>query len=219
MIEWPIYSIALAEEDFNKISISNMTDPKITSEYKSVREHLIHKRDTIFDRYKLDEGMKEYVFDLNFGLALYEILSDITLRDAANDDVWRFISVKIIPDIVHSRWGFQEGRFYKENRRIWLKQIWWYIHLSWTGSSQTTYKLLKNNTTDTIQSVVERPGLGYNVNLYREIMLQYSKVEDSSRVLLRRIMVLNTARVKLLSPELTSKQISGYVTSLFEAVQ
>lgn len=218
MIEWPIYNISLAEEDFNKISIVNITKPNLSKDFQVLRDNLIEKRDYIFDKYKLDDGMQEYVFDLNFGLALYEILSDLSPRDAANDDVWRYISVKVIPDIVHSRWGFQEGRFYKENRRIWLKQLWWYIHLSWTGKAQSTYDILKNNTTDTIQSVVERPGLGYNVRLYREIMLQYSKFEDRSRMLLRRIMVLNTARVKLLSPELTEQQVKGYVSSLFEAV-
>ena len=38
-----------------------------------------------------------------------------------NDDLWRYVSIKIIPDIVHSRWGFNEDHFFKTSRRIWLK--------------------------------------------------------------------------------------------------
>ena len=85
--------------------------------------------------------------------------------------------------------------FIKTSRRIWLKTIWWYVHLSWQNNINETYNILINNTTDTILQLVERPGLGYNVELYRELMKQYNNYEDSSRNLFRTVLKLNTAQM------------------------
>lgn len=101
----------------------------------------------------------------------------------------------MIPDIVHARWGMNASHFYQTSRRIWLKTIWWYIHLSWQNSIDETYKILIGNTTDTILQLVERPGLGYNVELFREIMKQYANYSDSSRNLFRTVLKLNTAKI------------------------
>ena len=108
---------------------------------------------------------------------------------------------------------------YITSRRIWLKNIWWYIHLSWNGSSKRTYEILKNNTTDTIQQLVERPGVGYYVSLYREIMFQYSTINDPSRFLFRKVLKLNTALLPVTYPELISGGIKEYVGYLFRKVQ
>lgn len=222
MLNWPSYGIERAEKDFQQLTVGNSIHPQLSQEFQELREVLIIKRDEVFDRYMLDQGIKEkYVFDLNYGLAIYEVLKNefnLDNRTASNDDVWRYISVKVIPDVVHSRWNFNEDHFYKMSRRIWLKQIWWYINLSWCGDADSTYTILKNNTTDTILNLVERPGLGYNKELFREIMKQYASCNDESRVLLRKVLVLNTARIQLISPELIEGGIEKYVQDLFEAV-
>ena len=106
--------------------------------------------------------------------------------------------------------------FYQTSRRIWLKTIWWYIHLSWQNSIDETYKILIGNTTDTILQLVERPGLGYNVELFREIMKQYANYSDSSRNLFRTVLKLNTAKILTTSPELVDGGIEKYVDSLFK---
>lgn len=49
---------------------------------------------------------KMYPVDVEVGLDLYEYLSanDFSEAEAADDDVWRFISVKIIPDLTYLRY-------------------------------------------------------------------------------------------------------------------
>ena len=67
--------------------------------------------------------------------------------------------------------------------------------------------------------LVERPGIGYNVEMYRELMKQYNSYSDSSRQLFRRVLKLNTARLLTTSPELVEGGIPQYVEDLFKAVR
>lgn len=226
MINWENinYDINNAKRDFDKLQVlsTEIAPIETPNEFEDLRQKLLEARDDIFLEYQLDGVEKlDYKFDLLFGIRLFEILNENTKfynRDAMNDDLWRYISIKIIPDIVHSRWGFNEDHFFKTSRRIWLKTIWWYINLSWMGNSEDTFKLLENNTTDTILQLVERPGIGYNVEMYRELMKQYYEYNDSSRQLFRRVLKLNTARLLTTSPELMEGGIPQYVHDLFEAV-
>ncbi|MCQ9288077.1 hypothetical protein NQ035_04245 [Staphylococcus gallinarum] len=226
MINWENinYDINNAKRDFDKLQVlsTEIAPIETTNEFEDLRQKLLEARDDIFLEYQLDGVEKlDYKFDLLFGIRLFEILNENTKfynRDAMNDDLWRYVSIKIIPDIVHSRWGFNEDHFFKTSRRIWLKTIWWYINLSWMGNSEDTFKLLENNTTDTILQLVERPGIGYNVEMYRELMKQYYEYNDSSRQLFRRVLKLNTARLLTTSPELMEGGIPQYVHDLFEAV-
>ena len=87
------------------------------------------------------------------------------------------------------------------------------------GNEEDTYRIIKDNSTDTVLQLVERPGIGYNVLLYREIMAQYAEHEDTSRELFRRILKLNTARLLTTSPELVEGGIKQYVLDLFDTVE
>ena len=83
------------------------------------------------------------------------------LRAAANDDFWRYLSIKVIPDVVAERWGYEnESHYWSKPARIWLRSIWWYVHLSWQGDMQTTAKVLEAScfTTDSILNLEERTG-------------------------------------------------------------
>lgn len=227
MIKWDTlrYDFNKASKEFESLEVNPTSiapiSPKV--EYEVLRQKLIKARNELFEKYKLDYANKlDYHFDLLYGLKVYEILTDeidFTNRVATNDEVWRYLSICVIPDIVHARWSLNQDHFYKISRRIWLKTIWWYIHLSWRGNAEATYEILKDNTTDTILQLVERPGIGYYTELYREIMLQYTNYEDSSRDLFRRALKLNTARLLTISPELVEGGIKGYVTDLFETVK
>lgn len=219
------YSLSTAEKNFENLDANSFRDFEPNSQYKGLRDDLIELRDKVFDENGLDNVDKlGYSFDLNYGLELYELLNkkyNFKLRHAASNDVWRMIQLEVIPDVVFSRWGFNETRFYKANRRLWLKTIWWYIHLSWNKNKSFTYEILKENTTDTIMQLVERPGLGYNVHLYREIMKQYylySEDDNESRYMFRRVLILNNARIASIFPELSAEGIEGYVKQLFEDV-
>lgn len=227
MINWENtkFDIGIAKKSFDKLEVKSDGIVPINppEQFQELRNKLIEARDTIFDEYDYDRANKlDYQFDLLFGLKLYEILNsnmNFKTRDAMNDEVWRYISIKIIPDIVHSRWEMNEDHFYKTPRRIWLKTLWWYIHLSWDGDLDSTYEILKDNTTDTIASLVERPGIGYNINLYRELMKQYYNYEDSSRNLFRRVLKINTAKLLTTSPELVEGGLESYVEDLFIAAE
>ena len=77
---------------------------------------------------------------------------------------------------------------------------------------------MKDNTTDTVVQLVERPGIGYHVEMYREIMYQYSFIQDSSREVFRRLLKLNTATILTTTPELVEGGIKKYVQDLYNAV-
>ena len=76
-----------------------------------------------------------YAIDVNIGLCLYDELSvanGFTNVMANDDDVWRYLSCIVFPDITHLRYppskkDVDEGhrlnpkRFYAHTRRIWLK--------------------------------------------------------------------------------------------------
>lgn len=226
MINWPIYSNTQAEEDFEVLQrdFSNLYNITVPLEFQPLRNQLLEARDRVYDKYNFDETgieKQKYTFDLEFGLEMFLILNnyfDFNNRDASNDNVWRYLSIQIVPDIVHSRYNFSADRYYKMTRRIYLKQIYWYINVGWQGDVSSTYEVLKNNTTDTIVSFVERPSNGYNLPLLREIMRQYSQIQDSSRNILRRAFVLNTAQIKNVSPEFIEGGIEQYVNLLFKRV-
>lgn len=226
MINWDgiRYDISLAERDFNNLEVHTLAIKPISpkKEHEEIRNQLIRERNKIFDENNYDSANRlDYQFDLLFGLKLYQILNDkigFTNRVATNDEVWRYLSICVIPDIVHSRWQMNADHFYKLPRRIWLKVIWWYIHLSWKDSEIETYNILKDNSTDTILQLVERPGVGYYTDVYREIMLQYANHTDSSRNIFRHVLKLNTARLMTTSPELVDGGIKAYVEELFNSV-
>lgn len=227
MINWDSirYSIEEATSDFQNVSINinNVTPIKLSDDFEQLRNELLDARDEIYNRYNLDTANKlDYKFDLLYGIKIYKILNEtrgFTKRVASDDSVWMFLSIRVIPDVVHARWGLNEDHYYKMTRRIWLKTIWWYIHLSWSGSVESTYLTLKNNSTDTIMQLVDRAGIGYNVELYREIMKQYKDYSKKDRMLFRKLLMLNVARVVTMSPDLVDGGIEGYVKDLYKSVQ
>lgn len=195
------------------------------SEFVGLRKSILEIFNTIkADHQITDVSKQQYKTDLYFGLKLYGLLNpqvDFSLREASDDRIWRYLSLKVVPDIVAERWDINEGRFWKEPRRMWLKTVWWYIHLSWQGSEEETEKILRDNTTDEIVQLVERAGPnGYRIGLCRTLMLEYSKIaldkRKSSPGLFRIIMKLNTARVKVMEPSLVEGGEKDYVRSLFE---
>lgn len=224
------YSKNKAENKFQEIVAigqKGLSEFRVTSKHEDLRNDFISIQDKIFEKYSLDNLDKQgYLLDLSFGLETYVLLKNsynFTLRDASNDDVWRFLQMEIVPDIVFIRWGgFNAERFYSSNRRLWLKSIWWYVHLSWKNSVSETFDILKDNSTDTIMQLIERPGQGYNLGLYREIMHQYhsaSKESATPRRLFRQVLILNNARTAAMSPELSEGEIAEYVSTLFKDVE
>ena len=176
---------------------------------------------------------KMYPVDVEVGLDLYEYLSanDFSEAEAADDDVWRFISVKIIPDLTYLRYPGPEKaveekggrinrkRFFLAKRRIWVSTLWWYVHLSWQGSKEATRKAIAENGSNIISHFIETPGRGYRVPLYRSLMKKFSNIEGKNDDLFRSIAKLNGAECRNIEPDLLPGGVSEYCDRLFEKVQ
>lgn len=172
-----------------------------------------------------DNTRLSYLRDVSFGLGIYELFSSepfkMTPRTAADTGVWRYIAVKVIPDIVTSRWPKRsswQDRMVAAPRRLYPKVLWWYIYLCWQGGCESTLAAIKGGSEDIIAQLVERAGSGYRLDLSRAIIhrLAAADMTDAARIaLFRRVMKLNTARMVTLIPELYAGGIDGYVEDLF----
>lgn len=224
-MRWKTLSKAEAEKQMN--SWGEIPSWEYDPEYQGVRADLIDAMKEVATELNVDVSAlkrETYNFDLRFGLKLYRILNErysMDLRNASDDGVWRYMSIYVIPDIVYLRWGLKASRFWKESRRIWSKTLWWYIYLSWQGDYEKTFEVLKGNTTDEIVQLVERSGSsGYRVELCRKIIAKYGEIPEEHRTrseqLFRKVLKLNTARVKVIEPALVPGGEAEYVKELFE---
>ena len=168
-----------------------------------------------------------YQIDLNVGLCLYELLSPekgFTIVMANDDDIWRYLSCKVFPDITYERYPkpakddvrLNKKRFYLHTRRIWLKTLWWYIFLAWQGDEAKTREVLKDFGTDTISDFIERTGQGYRVLVYRQLMKSYATVDNKSSELFNVIQKQNLVNCRTVEPSLVEGSEKGYVDFLFK---
>ncbi len=219
-----------AQAAFDEYFINRKIDP--APQFAELRNDLC----MLFDNALSDIGItseeisqknNSYQLDLLFGIKLYSTLNEkygMNVRYAATDGIWRYISVCVVPDLVEKRYGLEHpDRFWKKPKRLWLRVLWWYIYLSWQGSEEETYNVLKDNSTDEILQLVDRCGRGgYRVDLCRTLMRKNSELDPGERrknQIFRKMLVLNTARVQVLEPELSSGGNKGYVDSLYEYFQ
>ena len=165
---------------------------------------------------------ERYSTDLRFALGIYHIFTEeygMTAIEASDDGIWRYIQMDLVPGMIYNRWPgkddrrINDDRQWKNTRRIWLKTLWFYIHLSWQGSLEETRAILSNNVSNDISQLVERSGSGYRLDLYREIMKQYAYA--NCRGELGRILKLNVAWCGTVEP-LLSGNLEKYVSSLFD---
>mgnify|MGYP000081443812 CR=1 FL=1 len=182
-------------------------------------------------------GKMDYPVDLKVGLKIYSLLpigKNFSIVQANNDDFWRYISVKVMPDITYLRYPNPEKavkdaggrlnhkRFYAQTRRIWLKSLWWYVFLSWQGSELKTYNALKNNKTDNINKLIETPGRGYRLMLYRAMIAEYAKYSALNKTSTKEFAAftkLNNAKCVNVEPALTPGGEKGYAHRLFEELR
>lgn len=208
--------------------------PKVNEDYLKIRNDLVQLFDSVMK--EIDEKElkpREYYTDCKFALLLYMYLKNqnwFTLRLAADDGFWRYLSLKVIPYTVAIRWGKDNDEHYWSTPgRIWLKQLWWYIHLAWKTDEITTRRIVEspNCSTDTILNFVERTGKkGTCVEAYRWIIYYYSliphnvlanyKKNRKTDDLFRVVMKLNTARMMVLEPALCKGGSEGYAKKLFK---
>ncbi len=205
--------------------------PVIDDEMMQLRRDMQAINKKIREEINADDSIKreDYYLDYNFGLFIYEYFNNqpgFSMRVAANDGFWRYLSLKVIPDVVTQRWGKDnESHFWSHPTRIWLRSVWWYVHMAWQGNYESTKKVLSCNhfTTDTILNFEERTGRnGTYMEVYREIIKLYSelplkevKKNKNSDDIFRVVMKLNTAKMLVMDPALYLGGVEAYVKSLF----
>ncbi len=216
--------------------------------YKEIRDGVVETfKDSLHD----NGDRINYNLDLRVGIKLYELLNpmnEFTIIQANDDDIWRYISVCVMPDLTFIRYPnlnedvkiireyipdlsyaigiktekdsirIKKKRFYSHTRRIWLKTLWWYIHLGWQGTSEDTYEVLKNNGTNIISHFIERPGRGYREQLFRCMLYAYSLLPEQKDSTFRAAAKLNLAKCVSMEPALAEGGEVKYSQMLFDEV-
>lgn len=231
-MEWEKMSKKYAEDYFNEMFEENQRLlAHYSTKYQDLRILIMKAYKESLDELELDskELIKYnniYKFDCIFAIKLYRIFLDgeykIKERVASSDGVWRYIQLCVVPEIIATRWGIEnKDRFYKVSRRLYLKILWWYVYLSWNDNLEETKKIIINdvNTSDTLAQLVERSGRnGYRVELYRTIMKKKTEEKINTQEF-RKLMVLNSARVKVIDPYLVNGGIEKYVNELIKDIR
>lgn len=218
-----VYTKTQAKLKFQQIEAQpeNCAPRKVKPAFEQLRQAVLTARDDFAQN--ATKKTTPYEIDLHIALMLYELLNtqyQFNERLAARDEIWRYIALEIIPDVVYERCGLSEDRFYKRAGRIWPKALWWYIHLSWQGTAEQTKAILVGNTSDDILQLIDRSGTGgYRIELTRELMRQHHFVENKPSGIFRRILKLNTARSSMVEPSLVEGGVEAYVADLYHYFQ
>ena len=171
----------------------------LSPEYKKIRDDIL--------RFAKPKVEKTYEFDLMFSIKLHDYFSTKNFEEfneavASNYDFWRYICLKVVPDIIIQRHGYVDSYFYDKNVRMYIPTMWWYIEMSDQGDYDTTYNVLKRFSTDYILNFVERPGRdGMYIDVVRYIFRYLNQLPMSTinekkgkKTLIRRILLQHTAR-------------------------
>lgn len=229
---WAIEMDDMPSEDFDRCIDDwrsgkvDIDDPAYKEIRKTLREEFVKAGGL-----SLSSG-KMYSVDIEVGLCLYVELEreGFTEAEACNDDIWRYLTIKVFPDLTYFRYPapdkaaeekggrINQKRFFSHTRRIWLKTLWWYIHLSWQGSVYATRKVIEGNGSDIISQFIERPGKGYRIDLYRTLMRMYSARSDKKDDLFKRLAKLSRAECKNMEPALLRGGAEEYCQMLFKVI-
>lgn len=220
-MSFPTLNLKLSQRHFDEMVKSDAFLPDISNpEMVKVRRQLL----AIVSRYDptaRSNASGPGAYDMKVGLALYRVLAEagMDIRTAADDGWWRFLSLRVLPDLVKSRWDSAPPvRFWKGRSRIWLRALWWTVHLTWQGSEEETRKMLASVTTDTVVQLVERPGKGgFRIDLTR-LIFKMRQLRQPTQDQFRAIMKLNTAQIVLKEPVFCEGGLFGYVDALFADV-
>ena len=212
-----VYTKAQAKYKFQQIAAQpeNCAPRSVKPYFENLRAALLQEKARIVQ----PDKKAGYEYDLQLGLVLYEVLHAqyaFNERIAARDEIWRYLALEILPDFIYERYGISDDRYYKRSSRVWPKAIWWYIHLSWQGTAEQTYAILKDNSSDEMMQLVDRSGTGgFRLDLTRELMRQHYLAQNKPGQVLRRILKLNTARLNIVEPGLVEGGVEAYVSDLY----
>lgn len=152
-MNFPTLNVKLSQRYFDEMVKNDVFLPNTSNpEMKELRRQLITDLPP-YNSTARRNASGTGAYDMKVGLVLYRVLADagLDIRTAADDGWWRFLSIRLLPDLVKNRWdSTPPERFWKGRSRIWLRAMWWTVHLTWQGSEESTRKVLESVTTDTI---------------------------------------------------------------------
>lgn len=222
-MDWLKLNKTKSKSYFDEMNKNNSFNSNCDENYNELRKDILDEFYQTLEELQIkieDIKNKAYEVDYMLGIRLYKLLIhkyEISNNEAGDDDIWRYIQLKVCPEIIKYRYGVNEERYYKSPRRIWLKTLWWYVYLAWREDEETTKKILKNNTTDTILNLMDRTGVyGYRKALYNEILFKKYLYSVTDGKKFRKIMTLNTMKLQVIDPYLISGGIEEYVDELFK---
>ena len=85
--------------------------PEVEGDYLKIRKDIQEFNQKVRSECPDTIAKKDYYIDAHIGILLYDYLWRVpgfNLRAAANDDFWRYLSIKVIPDVVAERWGYEK---------------------------------------------------------------------------------------------------------------
>lgn len=178
--------------------VSNEYFDSLDPEYLKIRNDILSFVPSTNDKYK---------FDLLFAIKIFEYFNKSNFPQfneavASNYNFWRYICLRVVPDIIIKRHGLVDTYFYEKDVRIYIPTMWWFIEMSYQGDLESTYDCLKDFSTDFILQFVERPGRdGMYIDVTRCIFAYLSKLpkqiineKKGNQTLIRRLLIQHTAR-------------------------
>ncbi len=216
-MNWAKLTRNLACRKFNELKGADVFAPgTLNADYDNLRA-AVRESLPLFADSDFDAG----AYDIQMGIALHRILNErgFGVRHAADEGVWRYLSLVVLPDYVKSRWDkSQAARFWSDRSRIWLRAVWWFIHLSWQGDEVLTRASINGMSTDDMVQIVERPGRrGFRIDLYRA-MVKIAGARPLGQRKIRQLMKLNTATVVMVEPSAYRGGLSEYVQILYQQI-
>lgn len=210
--------------------------PALDNDYTKIRYELTTAYNKTVSAHE-KEGF--YSVDLHYGLFVYDYLNSkdwFSVRLAADDEFWSYITLRTVPAVTGMRWGNDnEDHFYKRPSRNWFRVLWWFIHLSWQGDEKSTLKLLEQSqfNQDIVLNLVERCGRGFDLQLTRALMKAFGNIPykevlqmdarlqkvQSHSTFFRTLMRMNQSTSPMLPPEFCSGGVDGYVQELIKKVK
>ncbi len=130
--------------------------------------------------------------------------------EALRDDVWCFVGVVVAPDIVHWRFGNSRQRYLGGIRNT-FQRLWMRARVLDRGeTTQDRWGLLDSLTEDALVQITERPSIGADAILSRELAeawvrasdrLGRSQMEDVMRSAILRLRIRNEIRSLSMLPK------------------
>ncbi len=232
------YQRLKTDKTFLQELTESLIHPDLEEPYVSIRDSLKRRFSEAVEITKRNEQVtrsREYSIDLDMAEEIYLVMSKygLSARDAADEEIWIYISVNVIPDIIIDRFRLSgislphEDRFYANARRIYPMMLWWYYHIAYQDDDPnpiiSTRDILINNQSDDISQLIERAGSGgYPIRIYKQIMAEYSKRLKKNQKpdgLLSRALKLNIVQMQSMEPELMYDGLEVYVSDIFDRVE